>query len=177
MYEPFPGRTFILATNVAETSITVPTVKYVVDCGFYKNKVFDGIWKWRLEGTSQAMAQQRAGRAGRVSKGYCYRLYSPAVYSRMPPHSAPQVDTIPLETIVLQLKLARIEDVLSFPFPTMPSHTRLSQAVLNLISLQALEGDLAQNKLTKLGEVVAFLPISPRFGKLLLIAHKLGYAR
>ena len=73
-------RRFIISTNIAETSLTIPNIRYVVDSGHEKYKHFNKIWRWYIGWGSQAMAEQRAGRAGRVAHGYCYRLYSTAVF-------------------------------------------------------------------------------------------------
>ena len=82
---PEGTRKFIISTNIAETSITVPNIRYVIDSGQEKHRYFDGIWRWKKGWGSRAMAAQRAGRAGRTAHGYCYRLYSSALYSNIMP--------------------------------------------------------------------------------------------
>lgn len=82
IFEATPNRRkFIISTNIAETSLTIPNIRYVIDSGFEKYKHFDKVWKWYKGWGTRAMAEQRSGRAGRVAHGYCYRLYSTAVYS------------------------------------------------------------------------------------------------
>lgn len=98
----------------------------MIDSGHEKHKVFDKIWKWYKGWGSRAMAQQRAGRAGRVAHGYCYRLYSTAVYSNiMQEFPDPEISKIPLENTVLQLKAIGVQDVIRFPFPTCPDRVKL----------------------------------------------------
>ncbi len=90
---------------MAETSLTIPNIKYVVDSGMEKHRYYDNVWKWKKGYGTKAMAQQRAGRAGRVSHGYCYRLYTAALYGNiMPDYPDPEIVKQPLEQIILQLK-------------------------------------------------------------------------
>ena len=85
IFKPTPPncRKFIISTNIAETSITIPNIRYVVDSGMEKHRYHEGVWKWRKGWGSRAMAEQRAGRAGRTTHGYCYRLYSSALYANI----------------------------------------------------------------------------------------------
>ncbi|EPY35415.1 ATP-dependent RNA helicase DHX37/DHR1 [Angomonas deanei] len=121
---PKGKRLCVVSTNVAETSITIPNIRYVVDCGRVKNKTMDKLTQascYKIEWTSQASAEQRSGRAGRVGPGHCYRLYSTAVYSNvMSPHSVPEILRTPLESVVLLMKHIGIEQVGGFPFPSPP---------------------------------------------------------
>ena len=113
----------MIATNVAETSLTIPGIKYVVDCGRAKEKVFDKYLqtsKFEIQWISRASAEQRAGRAGRTGPGYCYRLYSAAVFSKMDEFSQPEILKTPLDQVVLQLKSIGAKDLLMFPFVTLP---------------------------------------------------------
>jgi ATP-dependent RNA helicase DHX37/DHR1 len=92
IFEPLPEgtRKYIIATNIAETSITIPKIRYVIDSGQEKHRYFDKVWKWKKGWASKAMAEQRSGRAGRTAHGYCYRLYSAALYANiMENYSAP----------------------------------------------------------------------------------------
>lgn len=85
IFKPTPANTrkFIISTNIAETSITVPNIRYVIDSGQQKHRYHEGVWKWRKGWGSRAMAEQRSGRAGRTTHGYCYRLYSSALYANI----------------------------------------------------------------------------------------------
>lgn len=125
------------------------------------------------------MAQQRAGRAGRVAHGYCYRLYSTAVYSNiMEEFPEPEISKIPLENTVLQLKAIGVQDVLRFPFPTCPDKEKLTDAINKLLEMKALSGETLQSafsadhtKLTELGRVLSFIPLEPLYGKMLLMGR------
>jgi len=102
VFEAVPEKTrlVVIATNIAETSLTIPGISYVVDCGRVKQKVFDkatGMSSYVVTWTSQAAANQRAGRAGRTGPGHCYRLFSSAVYQELPQHSIPDILTIPID--------------------------------------------------------------------------------
>lgn len=122
---PPPGhRLIVVATNVAETSLTIPNVTYVVDCGRAKERQLhhaSGISAFNVTWISRASADQRAGRAGRTGPGHCYRLYSSAVYANhLKQFGDPEVRTRPLEDVVLQMKSMGIRDVARFPFPSQP---------------------------------------------------------
>lgn len=114
----------VVATNVAETSITIPNIKYVIDTGKEKKKIYTSklsISRHIINWISQASSDQRSGRAGRTSPGYCYRLYAPAVYGNIfAKFSDPEIVNLPLENVILHLKTVGIKDVLKFPFPTRP---------------------------------------------------------
>ena len=140
---PEGTRLCIVATNIAETSLTIPGIKYVVDCGRVKERVYDkctGVESFQIGWISKASAAQRAGRAGRTGPGHCYRLYSSAVFERdFPQFSEPEILKYPIEGnitcgcmlivgIVLQMKGMRIDKVVNFPFPTPPDRQGLSQA-------------------------------------------------
>jgi ATP-dependent RNA helicase DHX37/DHR1 len=121
---PKGTRLIVVATNVAETSITIPGIKYVVDTGRVKRKEHDprsGIGSFKVDWTSQASANQRAGRAGRTSPGHCYRLFSSAVYEhQFNKFTEPEIVTAPIEGMILQMKAMCIPDVRTFPYPTPP---------------------------------------------------------
>jgi ATP-dependent RNA helicase DHX37/DHR1 len=167
---PDGSRLIILATNVAETSLTIPGIKYVFDAGRSKERVFDevtGVQSFETNWISKASAEQRAGRAGRTQAGHCYRLYSSAVYERdFPQHAEPEILRTPIESVVLQLKSFHVENVLKFPFPTPPSRDSLARAELLLKNLGALTTD---GRVTPLGTKLSTYPISPRLSKMLNI--------
>lgn len=113
----------VLATNVAETSLTIPNIRYVVDSGKAKEKVYDdklALSSFKVEWISRASAEQRAGRAGRTGPGHCYRIYSAALYSKLKSFSDPEILKAPLDQTMLQLKSVGVEDLLRFPYVTKP---------------------------------------------------------
>jgi ATP-dependent RNA helicase DHX37/DHR1 len=137
------GRLCVVATNIAETSLTIPNIKYVVDCGKVKQKLYDkvtGVSTFRVEWTSKASAEQRAGRAGRTARGHCYRLYSSAVFNDVFARFAePEIVRKPVEDLVLQMKDLGIDRIVNFPFPTPPTRDSLAAAENLLVQLGALQ--------------------------------------
>ena len=169
---PLGSRLCVVATNVAETSLTIPNIKYVVDSGKVchifdcfqlllinwfithpkvKKKVYDnitGISTFIVDWTSKASADQRAGRAGRTGPGHCYRLYSSAIFNdEFPKYSEPEIIRKPIDDLMLQMKAMNIENVVNFPFPTQPSLEALMASEKRLISMGALKE--VTNKLDK----------------------------
>ncbi|XP_061865792.1 probable ATP-dependent RNA helicase DHX37 isoform X1 [Colius striatus] len=187
---PPPGtRLCVVATNVAETSLTIPGIKYVVDCGKVKKRFYDkitGVSSFRVTWISQASANQRAGRAGRTEPGHCYRLYSSAVFMDFEKFSAPEITKRPVEDLILQMKALNIEKVINFPFPTPPPTEALAAAEELLIALGALKeppvtGRLKQQLAAKLscpisplGRIMATFPVAPRYGKMLALSRQQG---
>ena len=142
---PDDARLCVVATNIAETSLTIPNIKYVVDCGKIKMKFYDkvtGVSTFRVCWTSKASADQRSGRAGRTSPGHCYRLYSSAVFNdEFPKFSEPEIVRKPVEDLILQMKDLGIDRIINFPYPTPPDETSVKVAENLLIQLGALEVD------------------------------------
>ncbi|XP_053480856.1 probable ATP-dependent RNA helicase DHX37 isoform X1 [Ictalurus furcatus] len=187
---PPPGaRLCVVATNVAETSLTIPGIKYVVDCGRVKKRFYDrvtGVSSFKVNWTSQASANQRAGRAGRTEAGHCYRLYSSAVFSDFSQFSEAEITRRPVDDLVLQMKDLNIEKVVNFPFPTPPSSEALVSAEQLLISLGALEEPPRQGRMvdmerarlscpiTPLGRAMAAFPVAPRYAKMLALGRQQG---
>ncbi|KAI8590409.1 P-loop containing nucleoside triphosphate hydrolase protein [Geranomyces variabilis] len=174
---PPPGtRLVVVATNVAETSLTIPGIKYVVDCGKVKERRFDthsGVQTYQVCWTSRASADQRAGRAGRTGPGHCYRLFSSAVFNDyFEQFSQPEILRIPIEGVVLQMKSMGINNVVGFPFPTPPGHNNLRSAEKLLSHLNAVDADPSTNvfKITELGRIMAKFPVSPRYAKMIIVA-------
>lgn len=168
-----PGsRLCIVATNVAETSLTIPGVKYVVDCGRSKERKYNestGVQSFEIGWISKASADQRSGRAGRTGPGHSYRLYSSAVFERdFEQFSRPEILRMPVESIVLQMKSMAIHNVVNFPFPTPPDRKALFKAVELLQHLGALD---TKGNITEDGKVMSLFPLSPRFSKLLLVSE------
>ncbi|CAF3964301.1 unnamed protein product, partial [Adineta steineri] len=174
---PPPGmRLCVIATNVAETSITIANVKYIVDCGKAKTKYYDkltGVSTFRIEWTSKASANQRTGRAGRTAPGHCYRLYSSAVYNdSFADYTPPEIVRKPVEDLVLQLKTLNIDRLANFPFPTPPDLKAIHVAEQILIQLNALDSKTPTKKITELGRRMSAFPINPRYSKMLVIAQE-----
>lgn len=172
---PEGTRLIVLATNVAETSLTIPGIRYVFDCGRSKERVYDqttGVQKFDVNWISKASAEQRAGRAGRTGPGHCYRLYSSAVYERdFIEHADPEILRTPIESIVLQMKTMGLNNVVNFPFPTPPERSSLIKAEKLLKNLGALT---STGQVTQLGHSLSIYPLSPRFGKMLAIGSQHG---
>lgn len=174
VFEPPPdgSRLVILATNVAETSLTIPGISYVFDCGRSKERKFDrqtGVQSFEVDWISKASANQRAGRAGRTGPGHCYRLYSSAVYERaFREFTEPEILRMPIEGVVLQLKAMNLQHVVNFPFPTPPDRQILasSERLLTYLSAVSLAGQI-----TPIGITMSIFPLSPRFARILLIGH------
>ncbi|CAO2648348.1 Nn.00g076150.m01.CDS01 [Neocucurbitaria sp. VM-36] len=168
VFEPPPdgSRLIVLATNVAETSLTIPGIRYVFDCGRAKEKKYDlvtGVQSFEVGWISKASANQRSGRAGRTGPGHCYRLYSSAVFERdFDEYAAPEISRTPLEGVVLQLK-SMGAPVVNFPFPTPPDRESLQRAENLLSYLGALSSD---GKVTKLGHELSLYPLNPRFARM-----------
>ena len=176
-------RLVVVATNVAETSLTIPGITYVVDSGKVKTKEYcpvTGMSQFRVVWVSHASAEQRAGRAGRTGPGHCYRLYSTAVMGNvMEKHSEPEISKKPIDGLVLQMKNLNIHRILNFPFPTPPSLSLIETAEKELQFLDLLKpgqtvNNTPVNKITDLGKQCVNLPVAPRFAKLILLAveHK-----
>lgn len=173
-HPPDGSRMIVLATNVAETSLTIPGVRYVFDCGRSKEKKYDtatGVQTFEIDWISKASASQRSGRAGRTGPGHCYRLYSSAVFENyFAEHGIPEVLRTPLESTVLQLKAMEIDNVVNFPFPTPPDRSQLATAEELLSNLGAI--DAKTGRITDTGRELIKHPVSPRFGKMLLLAMR-----
>ncbi|KAG8891662.1 putative ATP-dependent RNA helicase DHR1, partial [Tulasnella sp. 408] len=147
---PLGSRLVVVATNVAETSITIPGITYVVDAGRAKQRHYDtqtGIESFRVGWISKASAAQRSGRAGRTGPGHCYRLYSSAFYeNHFDKFDEPEILRMPIEGVVLQMKAMHIDAVVNFPFPTPPDRQALQKAEQVLIHLSALENPQVSSK-------------------------------
>jgi ATP-dependent RNA helicase DHX37/DHR1 len=152
VFEKIPDgcRLCVVATNVAETSLTIPNIKYVIDTGKIKMKFYDkitGVSTFQICWTSKASADQRSGRAGRTSPGHCYRLYSSAVFNdEFPKFSEPEIRRKPVEDLILQMKDLGIDRISNFPFPTPPDSTAVKAAQNLLVQLGALEYDKSKTK-------------------------------
>ncbi|ERE76014.1 putative ATP-dependent RNA helicase DHX37-like protein [Cricetulus griseus] len=186
---PEGTRLCVVATNVAETSLTIPGIKYVVDCGKVKKRYYDrvtGVSSFRVTWVSQASADQRAGRAGRTEPGHCYRLYSSAVFGDFEQFPPPEITRRPVEDLILQMKALNIEKVINFPFPTPPSVEALVAAEELLIALGALQAPRKEERMKKLqmsqlscpitalGRTMSTFPVAPRYAKMLALSQQHG---
>ncbi|KAK9844506.1 hypothetical protein WJX74_003358 [Apatococcus lobatus] len=172
VFQPAPPghRQVIVATNVAETSLTIPGIRYVVDAGRAKQRLLEeghtGMARFEVRWISKASAEQRAGRAGRTGPGHCYRLYSSAHYNdTFPKHTPPEILNTALEGVVLLLKAMAVDKVENFPLPTSVEPSALAAAERCLVALAALHPDT--RALTQLGTSMAALPISPRHARMI----------
>jgi ATP-dependent RNA helicase DHX37/DHR1 len=180
---PEGHRLIVVATNIAETSITIPDIKYVVDSGRQKCRHYNsstGVASYEIVWISKAAADQRAGRAGRTGPGHCYRLYSSSMYARhMDPFASPEVLTRPLEDVILAMKAMKISNISNFPFPTPPDKRQID-AALNLLAnigcvdLTNAEKNQDDGSITRLGSAIVQLPLGVRCGKILLVAAQAG---
>ncbi len=175
IFKPSGGqRRIVLATNVAETSLTVPGIRYVIDTGLarvkrysYRNKVE----QLQVEPISQAAARQRAGRCGRVAAGVCVRLYDEADFNARAPFTDPEILRSSLAGVILRMKSLKLTDVETFPFIEPPPAKAISDGYALLQELGALDDE---NRLTKVGDALAKLPLDPRIGRMLVAARDLG---
>ena len=167
---PEGHRLIVVATNIAETSLTIPGIRYVVDAGRSKQRLLDttsGLARFEVRWVSKASADQRAGRSGRVGPGHCYRIYSSAVFNDLfPQFSPPEIHNVALEGVVLLLKSIGVDNVVNFPFPSPPEVASLRAAQKCLVALSAI--DKSDGSLTKMGRAMAQLPVSPRHSRMLL---------
>ena len=165
------SRVVVIATNVAETSLTIPNVRYVIDCGREKRKEFNSsaVSRFAVRFTSKASANQRAGRAGRLGPGHVYRLYSPNVFGEhMCEHSSPEVELNPLDSALLFLKSMGVPSFSAFPWPSPPPALHVDAALRRLKAIGAINP--RDEKLTLLGKQVSLLPLSPRLSVAVLAA-------
>lgn len=177
IFDPAPpgSRKVVIATNIAETSITIDGIYYVVDPGFVKQNKWDaklGMDSLVVVPISQAAARQRAGRAGRTGPGKCYRLYTEAAYrNEMLPNTIPEIQLLNLSMTVLMLKAMGINDLLHFDFMDPPPEANMIQALEQLYALQALDDE---GLLTRLGRKMAEFPLEPQLSKMLIQSVDLG---
>lgn len=178
IYADFSGKIkIVVATNLAETSLTVPGIKYVIDAGTARQTDFNfrtGIGSLEIKSISQASAIQRAGRAGRVQAGTCIRLYSEEDFAAREKYTKPEIQRSDLSSVVLHMLLMGIKDLLGFSFIDSPEPKAFRSAIENLVELGALDEN--QN-LVDLGVKMAHLPLEPRISAMLLAAEKFECVR
>jgi ATP-dependent RNA helicase DHX33 len=175
---PSGSRKVIVSTNIAETSLTLPGVKYVIDTGMVKGRGYNpsiGLDFLTVQPVSKAQARQRTGRAGREREGYCYRLYTESWFDGLDDSTVPEIMRSNLANVILQLLAMGIEDVTTFDFMDLPSEESISAALEQLSFLKAIEKDKdCQVRLTSLGERMSVFPLEPSFSRS-LIASCDGY--
>ncbi|GAO47206.1 hypothetical protein G7K_1416-t1 [Saitoella complicata NRRL Y-17804] len=177
IFEPTPegARKVVLATNIAETSITIDGVVYVIDPGFVKENVYNprtGMESLVVTPCSRASANQRSGRAGRVGPGKCFRLYTKwAFYNELEPNTTPEIQRTNLGNVVLLLKSLGINDLIEFDFMDPPPAETLIRALEMLYALGALND---KGELTKVGRQMAEFPTDPQLAKAMLASDKYG---
>ncbi|MFN8195841.1 MAG: ATP-dependent RNA helicase HrpA [Nocardioidaceae bacterium] len=182
VFERHSGRRVVLATNVAETSLTVPGIRYVVDSGvarISRYSVRTKVQRLPIEPVSQASANQRSGRCGRVEAGIAIRLYSEEDFEARPEFTDPEILRTNLASVILQMTSLGLGDVGRFPFVDPPDRRNVTAGVQLLEELGALEDarDAGGRRLTRLGRRLARLPIDPRLGRMILEAERLGCVR
>uniref|UniRef100_I3KLQ1 ATP-dependent RNA helicase DHX33 n=1 Tax=Oreochromis niloticus TaxID=8128 RepID=I3KLQ1_ORENI len=166
-------RKVILSTNIAETSVTISGIKYVIDTGMVKAKRFNpdsGLEVLAVQRVSKAQAWQRAGRAGREDSGFCYRLYTEQEFDNLIPMTVPEIQRCNLAGVMLQLMALGIPDVTNFDFMSKPSPEAIRSAVDHLELLGAVEKKDGQVFLTTLGKKMASFPLEPRYAKTILLS-------
>lgn len=164
-------RRIVLATNVAETSLTVPGIRYVVDSGLARVKRYslrNKVEQLRIEPISQASANQRAGRCGRIGPGVCVRLYDELDFKRRSAFTDPEVLRSSLASVILRMKALRLDDIEQFPFVDAPSKRAIADGYHMLQELGAIDDEL---RLTETGRALARLPIDPRLARMILAAR------
>ncbi|KAL9540685.1 hypothetical protein MBANPS3_009551 [Mucor bainieri] len=176
VFDPAPENTrkVILSTNIAETSITIPGIKYVIDCGLAKLRGFNpkiGVESLLLHPISKSSAWQRTGRAGREAAGVCYRLYTEGAFRELEDDTVPEIRRCNLAAAVLSLKATGIDNVLEFDYMDRPSRASLVRALEELYALGAIDdkGDLSE-----LGKQMAEFPLDPTYSKVLIQSKDYG---
>lgn len=173
IFKPSSGRRIVLATNVAETSLTVPGIRYVIDTGLARVKRYSPrskVEQLQIEPISQAAANQRAGRCGRVMSGICIRLFSEEDYKARPAFTDPEILRSSLAAVILRMESLRLGHVEDFPFLEAPHSRQISDGYQLLQELEAVND---KRQLTPIGNELAKLPVDPRLGRMLLAAKEL----
>jgi len=175
IFAPHQGRRVVLATNVAETSLTVPGIRYVIDTGLARVKRYshrNKVEQLQVENISRAAANQRAGRCGRVSSGVCFRLYAEDDFNKRAPYTDPEILRSSLAGVILRMKSLRLGDVEEFPFLERPAPRMIADGYTLLAELGAI--DETRKELTPVGRELAKLPLDPKIGRMILAARELG---
>ncbi len=174
VFQPHAGRRIVLSTNVAETSLTVPGIRYVVDVGFARINRYSPrtkVQRLEIEPISRASADQRTGRCGRIGPGVCVRLYSEEDYGSRPAYTDPEIVRANLASVILQMAALRLGDVERFPFIDPPDPRAVRDGYETLHELGAVD---EKRQLTPLGHDLARLPIDSRIGRMILAGRQEG---
>ncbi len=177
VFKASPNRRIILATNVAETSLTIPGIRAVIDSGLARIRRYSAqrhVQTLRIEPISQASARQRMGRCGRVGPGICIRLYSEEDYRRREAHTAPEIKRTALAGVILTMADLRLGAIEDFPFLEPPTGVSIREGYRELLELGAIARapeDAARISLTGIGRALAAFPLEPRFARILLAAE------
>ena len=177
VFAPAKGRRVVLATNVAETSLTVPGIRYVVDTGLARVKRYSArnkVEQLQVEPIAQSAARQRAGRCGRVMDGVCIRLYAEDDFTRRPAHTDPEILRSSLAGVILRMKSLGLGDVDAFPFLDPPPPKMVADGYQLLTELGAVD---EEQRLTAMGRELAKLPLDPKIGRMILAARERGCLR
>jgi len=172
VFKAHSGRRIVLATNVAETSLTVPGIKFVIDPGLARISRYSHrtkVQRLPIEAVSQASANQRAGRCGRVSEGVCIRLYAEEDFHNRPQFTDPEIRRTNLASVILQMMLMGLGDIEDFPFIDAPDKRFINDGFRLLQELDAVDG---KKRITEIGRKLARLPLDPRHARMLLQADR-----
>ncbi|MEM0910012.1 MAG: ATP-dependent RNA helicase HrpA [Pseudomonadota bacterium] len=175
IFHPKNTRRIILATNVAETSLTVPGIKYVIDTGVARISRYNPrtkIQRLPIEAISQASGNQRSGRCGRTSNGIAIRLYTEDDYNARPEFTDPEIRRTHLSSVILQMLALKLGDIKHFPFVQPPDQRQITDGIKLLEELQAIKRTKGQLVLTQTGRLMAKIPLDPRYARMLLEANK-----
>ncbi len=171
VFSPGSRRRVIIATNIAETSLTIPRIRYVIDTGLARMSRYNSRTRTKrlpIEAVSQSSANQRAGRAGRVQDGICIRLYDEEDFAKRPPFTQPEIQRANLAEVILRMKAFRLGEIETFPFLEPPQSAAIRGGYALLHELGALDDE---ETLTPLGRELARLPLDPSLGRMLLEAR------
>lgn len=174
VFQPHNQRRIVLATNVAETSLTVPGIRYVIDPGMARISRYSHrskIQRLPIEPISQASANQRAGRCGRISAGVCIRLYGETDFQSRPAFTEPEILRTNLAAVILQMRVLKLGEIEHFPFVDPPDPRLVNDGFKLLFELGAVD---AKRQVTPLGQQLARLPIDPQLGRMILAARNEG---
>ena len=174
VFQMSPRRRIILATNVAESSLTVPGIRYVIDTGTARISRYSARSRTQrlpIEAVSQASADQRAGRCGRIGPGVCIRLYSESDYNHRERYTTPEIQRTNLASVILQTKALKLGDIENFPFLDPPKAAAISDGYKTLFEIGAIDD---RRNLTSIGWKLSKLPVDPRIGRMILAAQENG---